>query len=79
MTTLQIHSIHLNCHYNLLIQECNAGNYKSGNSCLMCTANTIKSTSGDTVNCLANPPCNGVGKIPDQNHTKCGGKIFFYS
>ena len=61
------------------ISVCNAGHYKNGNDCEMCTRNTIKSTTGDAADCNADKPCDGVTEVSDANHTYCGlyTNIFF--
>ena len=58
--------------YYFLNSVCNAGHYKNGNNCEMCTGNTIKSTIGDAADCNADTPCDGVTEVPDANYTNCG-------
>ena len=56
----------------IILSVCNAGYYGSGHSCSLCTANEIKSTPGDAVNCSTDPPCDGTTNVPNSNHTACG-------
>ena len=58
--------------YCFLISVCNAGYYKNGTECDLCTGNTIKSMIGDVMDCNDDEPCDGVSKAPDANHKKCG-------
>ena len=58
--------------YSYKSSVCNAGYYKSGSSCEQCTGNKIKTTAGDATNCDADEPCDGVGEVPNANHTTCG-------
>ena len=51
------------------ISVCNAGYYKDGDDCVMCTGNTVKSVGNDT-SCPTT--CDGMTKIPNAGHTACG-------
>ena len=55
-----------------LISVCNAGYFKNGTDCELCTGNMIKSVRGDAMDCNDDEPCSGVKKVPDTNHTICG-------
>ena len=37
----------------------------------MCSGNEIKGLVGDALDCRTDPPCDGVTKIPNDQHTKC--------
>ena len=54
------------------ISVCNAGLYKNGNDCEICSGNTIKPKTGDAISCNTDTPCDGVTKVPDVSHTNCG-------
>ena len=58
--------------FSIYIVVCNAGYYKSGSSCQLCTGNTIKSTIGDASDCDADTSCDGTTKVPNAEHTACG-------
>ena len=65
----------IRCNYVFFLYNpsvCNAGYYKSGSSCEQCTGNKIKTMVGDATNCGADEPCDGVGEVPNSNHTACG-------
>ena len=51
---------------------CNTGHYSTGNDCVVCPGNTIKSMIGDAMNCNDDELCDGVNKVPNTNHTTCG-------
>ena len=53
------------------IEVCNAGYRRSGDTCVLCPGNTIKTEPGDAVNCDADPPCEGT-MIAGAGHTRCG-------
>ena len=63
-----VSNIILSCH----LQVCNAGYFKSGNSCVLCPGNKIKTTAGDAEHCDADVPCDGVTTIAKSDHTGCG-------
>ena len=44
----------------------------------MCAGNTIKTTIGNTENCDADAPCDGVKTVPNENHTDCGEIRYYY-
>ena len=54
------------------IVVCNAGYFKTGSSCELCTGNKMKSTPGDATDCDAETPCDGVTEVPDAYQTNCG-------
>ena len=54
---------------------CNAGYYKHGSSCELCTGNNIKSTIGDAADCDADTACDGTTKVPNSENTACGKNI----
>ena len=58
---------------------CNAGYYKTGSSCELCTGNKIKSMRGDSADCTTDTTCDGTTKVPNLGHTACGNPnvIFF--
>ena len=72
------------CHYHIIIWNysqnlllgtsfilvCNAGYYKVGISCELCTGNKMKSITGDSADCETS--CNGNTNIPNGAHTSCG-------
>ena len=55
----------------LLISVCNAGYYKTGSSCELCTGNKIKSSKGDAADCDTDTVCDGVSTVPNTDHTAC--------
>ena len=57
--------------FNFLL-VCNAGYFQDGNSCSLCTGNTIKTRVGNVTNCDADEPCDGVETVPNEDHTACG-------
>ena len=60
-----------------MVSVCNAGYYKSGGSCVLCTNNTIKSSAGNATNCDADTACDGTTTVPNSDHTACGpGRCF---
>ena len=56
---------------------CGAGYFKDGDSCVLCTGNTIKVNVGDATNCDADLPCDGTQTVPNMEHTLCGNFIFY--
>ena len=54
------------------IVVCNAGYYKAGSSCELCTGNKIKYMTGDAANCNADTACDGITEVPNSGHTTCG-------
>ena len=54
------------------ISVCNAGYYKTGSNCELCTRNTIKSMTGDATDCNTDAACDGTTKVPNSGHTLCG-------
>ena len=56
---------------------CNAGYYKNGSDCVMCTGNTVKSTEGDGPSCPT--VCDGMTKVPNSGHTVCGKSVNSFS
>ena len=59
----------VNC---FVISVCNAGYYKNGTDCELCTGNKIKSMIGDAADCDDDARCDGITNIPNQSHTTCG-------
>ena len=55
-----------------MFSVCNAGYYRDGSDCVMCTDNTIKKLAGNEPHCDSDPPCNGTTTVPNRNHTACG-------
>ena len=49
---------------------CNAGFYKSGDACVMCTGYGIKTVVGNAVDCA--DTCDGTSNVPNAGHTACG-------
>ena len=62
----------------MFVVVCNAGYYNSGSDCLMCTGNNIKTRAGNETDCDADPACDGVMTVANQNHTACGMSHFRY-
>ena len=61
----------------LLFSECNAGYYKeSGNGCVLCPGNQVKSSSGDDTDCNTDTACNGHMTVPNLGHTACDKNVF---
>ena len=54
------------------IVVCNAGHYKTGSSCDLCSGNKIKSMIGDVADCNADTACDGNTNVPNSGHTACG-------
>ena len=67
--SLNFSNIKLHC---VIIVVCNAGYYKTGSSCELCTGNKIKSMTGDAAECNGDTPCDGVTEVPDAGHSACG-------
>ena len=57
------------------IVVCNAGHYKNGGECEMCSGNTIKSMTGDATDCNTDAACDGTTKVPNEGHTVCGKDV----
>ena len=57
----------INCHF-LLIVVCNAGYFKNGESCTLCTGNQFKPQAGDAGSCQN---C-GSTTVANAQHTACG-------
>ena len=57
------------------IVVCNAGYYKNGSDCELCTGNTIKSKKGDAADCNNDTACDGTKNVPNSGHTACGKNI----
>ena len=53
------------------IVVCNAGYYKNGGDCELCTGNTIKSINVDATDCNTDTACDGIKNIPNSAHTTC--------
>ena len=49
--------------------SCDAGYYKDGDDCVLCTGNTIKPNSGDDPDCPTS--CDGIMKVANDEHTAC--------
>ena len=62
----------MNLRYDLLSSVCNAGYYKSGGSCELCTGNKIKTSVGDRAHCDDDTACDGDSQVPNDGHTTCG-------
>ena len=58
-----------------LISVCNAGYYKNGTDCELCTGNKIKSMTGDATDCNADTACDGITKVPNSVRTTCGKNV----
>ena len=63
----------------VLILVCNAGYYRDGSACLLCTDNNIKMLAGNEPHCDTDPPCDGVSTVSNENHTACGNRILFFA
>ena len=57
------------------VVDCNAGYYKNGSDCVLCTGNTIKSMTGDAADCNNDTACDATTKVPNSGHTACGKNI----
>ena len=55
---------------------CDAGYYKDGNDCVMCTGNTVKLTMDEDTSCSTT--CDGMTMVPNSGHTACGKKDNMY-
>ena len=45
------------------IVVCNAGQYRAGSDCELCTGNTIKSMIGEATDCKTYAACDGKTKV----------------
>ena len=54
----------------ILFQVCIAGYFKTGDSCTMCTGNTIKPLAGNTTSCEGK--CDAGTTEASEDHTTCG-------
>ena len=52
------------------LSVCNAGHYRTGESCVLCPGDAIKPTVGDAVNC--SNTCDEMMTVANDNHTDCG-------
>ena len=51
------------------ISVCNAGYYKNGSNCDLCSGNTIKLSPGDDTDCY--DACDGITEVPNVRRTDC--------
>ena len=61
----------------VFISVCNAGYYKNGADCDLCTGNKIKSMRSDSADCNAETACDGTIKVPNSTRTACGKNVHF--
>ena len=57
---------------NIFVSVCNAGYYRDGSACLLCTDDKIKTLAGNEPHCDTDQPCDGVSTVSNENHTACG-------
>ena len=72
-TTKNTNIKHLwDCNFVVLVSVCSAGYYRDGSRCLLCPENNIKTLAGNEPHCDADPLCDGITTVPNENHTACG-------